>query len=394
MHIQRTSPPLPKPPRSSRLRWRAPGWDDKKRQLYCPICGRATDRPMCVDDDVRTLPSIERPAGNRPIHAGVVLANAYKVVGKLGAGSMGHVYSAIQLSIGRPVAIKVLHCGDTIGPRAMRDFFQEAQISSQLDHPNIVRFLDFVQDPITAGPFIVMQLVRGETLQSILDREGTLRPHRAARLTAQVAEALHAVHAAGFVHRDLKPANIMVTTTPSGREHATVVDFGLADRTAERQTKPSTPRSSGLAGTPRYMSPEQASGSPVDARSDLFALGLVLHELLTGDLPLRTGSGFGGDRVQLPKTFTDGSVGLTHLRALHRTLLEPSRAHRRADAMSVANDLERIAELIDTRAQERTPPAYPHDHLLRSAKRAAHKAVHPAKSQLARLAISSFDLPR
>jgi eukaryotic-like serine/threonine-protein kinase len=207
----------------------------------------------------------------------------YEIQSPLGSGGMGEVYRAIQSSLGRQVAIKVLPAEKVANPDRKQRFVQEAKAASSLNHPNIITIYDIGQ----AGgvDFISMELVSGKALDRLIPRHG-MRLNDALKYAVQIADALARAHSAGIVHRDLKPANIMVN------EHGLVkvLDFGLAKLTesgpvteneATRTMRPTTEEGK-IVGTVAYMSPEQAEGKKVDARSDIFSFGSVLYEMVTG----------------------------------------------------------------------------------------------------------------
>ena len=210
----------------------------------------------------------------------------YRVLEKLGAGGMGEIYKALDTRLNRQVAIKVLTLANSGDPERRRRFIQEAQSASGLNHPNIITIHDIVPDG--GEDFMVMEYVSGQTLGNLIP-PGGLGPGEVLRIAVQIADGLAAAHAAGIVHRDLKPGNIMVTEP--GR--VKLLDFGLAklspaaaaapfsDATATLGAAPLTVEGS-ILGTVSYMSPEQAQGKPVDARSDIFAFGLLLYEMCTG----------------------------------------------------------------------------------------------------------------
>lgn len=210
-----------------------------------------------------------------------VLTGRYELGEIIGSGGNGAVHRAVDLRLGRPVAIKVLRTGTAQDEVARARLRSEAQTAGSLNHPGIARVYDFeAGDSSSDGlAYIAMQLVDGWSLAQLLTARGVLSPAEVMSVVAQVAEALQVVHAAGIVHRDLKPANIMVTR--AGR--TVLVDFGIA-RTATSEPLTDT---GVLMGTAEYLSPEQAAGRVATAASDLYALGVVAHHCLTGTSPFR-----------------------------------------------------------------------------------------------------------
>jgi serine/threonine protein kinase len=209
------------------------------------------------------------------LDADVLLGDRYRLVRMIGSGGMGTVWEAEDETLGRPVAIKVLSESLAAGERAVRRFEREAQAAARLSGPYIAAVYDFGRSE--GCPYIVMELVRGETLEDRLAREGPLPPKEASRIATQVAEALEEAHRAGIVHRDVKPGNVMLT--PVG--DVKVMDFGIAAAAwAERVT------TSGLVlGTPSYLAPEQAKSEKTTPASDVYALGAMLYEMVAGRPP-------------------------------------------------------------------------------------------------------------
>jgi Protein kinase domain len=213
----------------------------------------------------------------------LVLDERFRVLGHLGGGGMGEVYLAEQVSLGRKVALKVLKREVGQQPGMSERFRREARLLSSVEHPAVVRVIDFGQSE--EGTCLVMELAEGETLLQALEA-GPLEPDRGRRLLVQLAEGLAAIHEKGIIHRDLKPENVVLTPGPRG-EQARLLDFGIA-----RLVEPD-PDARGLSqvgvvlGTPEYLSPEQAMGAPLDARSDIYSLGVLGYRMLTGQLPFQ-----------------------------------------------------------------------------------------------------------
>jgi serine/threonine protein kinase len=210
---------------------------------------------------------------------GSTLSGRYKVLRLVGSGGMGAVYEALQLDLQRSVALKII-VGDD--PRAIARLRQEAITAGSLHNPHVVTVFDFQHNPGEA-PFLVMELLAGESLWSLLRREGILAPPRALKIATQILLGLDAAHRAGITHRDIKPANVWLVATESGDVHVKLLDFGVAKLPEESGGIHTT--TGDLLGTPSYLSPEQLRGQPIDRRSDLHAVGVVLYEMLSGARP-------------------------------------------------------------------------------------------------------------
>ena len=294
----------------------------------------------------------------RPI-AGQQLGR-YRVEGRIGAGGMGEVYEAHDESLQRTVAIKLLPAELSDDVEWVQRFEQEALAASRLNDPNIVTIFEIVhRDGLH---FIVTERIEGETLRALLTDPQSQRPRRlearrAIDISMQIAKALNAAHAASIVHRDIKPENIMVR--PNGG--VKVLDFGIAKVAGAADASASgtsvSPSGASLTapgavlGTASYMSPEQMRGEPLDERTDLFSLGVVLYEMLSGSRP------FTGSRADTTTVHLDDALPATNrlgdlpkeLQRIVRKLLEPEREARYRSAAAVVDDLRRLQRRLDSR---------------------------------------------
>ena len=269
---------------------------------------------------------------------GDVLGGRYRLVELLGQGGMATIYRATDSELGRDVAVKVLHPEYGHDPDFVARFRQEAHAAASLSHPGIVGVYDFGTDD--AGPYLVMELVDGEDLAALIRRNGPLPPRQAARLVAEVARALDAAHERGIVHRDVKPGNIMLTS--NGR--VKVTDFGIARAWADaRLTLPGT-----TLGSVHYFSPEQALGEPATAASDIYSLGIVLFELLTGRRPWEGDSAASVAMARIsasPPSASEIRPSVPPaLDAIDRKAMAPETADRFVSAGAMADALEAFLE--------------------------------------------------
>lgn len=213
---------------------------------------------------------------------GTRVAGRYRIVRKLGAGGMGAVYEAVQEALNRKVALKVLLPAYAQDPEAVARFHREAQAAASLGHANIVSVTDFGAD--NGVVFLVMEYLTGASLGQVLDHDKALAPGRAAWIASQMLSALSVAHQAGIVHRDIKPDNIYLTEVSGMPDVVKILDFGIA-RFTEQSKDSKLTHTGAVLGTPMYMSPEQARGRAVDVRTDVYAVGAILYEMLTGRLP-------------------------------------------------------------------------------------------------------------
>ena len=233
----------------------------------------ADDRDRGIDSNADT--AMAPTEGHAPVDTvrftpGTLLAGRYRIISPLGKGGMGEVYRADDIRLGQPVALKFLPAAFAADSERLERLVDEVRIGRQISHPNVCRLYDIAE----AGGhhFLVMEYVDGEDLASLLRRIGRLPGDKALEIARGLCAGLAAAHDKGVIHRDLKPANVMI----DGKGHARIADFGIAALSGGGSV-------TGLAGTPSYMAPEQLSGEGASTRSDVFALGLVLREMLTGE---------------------------------------------------------------------------------------------------------------
>jgi eukaryotic-like serine/threonine-protein kinase len=210
---------------------------------------------------------------------GVVLQDRYRILDKVADGSMGAVYRAERLQLGRRVAVKFLHKSYAQDPSFIQRFERETVVMSKLAHPHCVSVIDF---GVQEAPYVVMEYVSGRTLRSVIEG-GRLSVERSVHVARQVLAGLAHAHAQGIVHRDIKPANIMLSEATGTGEHVRILDFGLA--TLRDAHSSDLSQSMIVVGTPNYMSPEQSLAGKVDGRSDIYSTGICLFEMLTGHKP-------------------------------------------------------------------------------------------------------------
>ncbi len=222
--------------------------------------------------------------GDDPL-LGVVIEGRYKIDSVIGQGSAGTVYKAIQELIGREVAIKVLHDYLVSDQEFIKRFIQEAKASSRLSHPNIITIYDFGTIPEGNRPYIAMDLLKGTPLSDLLSERNHLTVEETIPLFKQVCGALAEAHKQGVVHRDVKPENICLVERSGQKLFPIVVDFGIARLVQEESDVARITRTGTVCGSPTYMSPEQCTSSKVDHRSDIYSLGVVIYEALTGEVP-------------------------------------------------------------------------------------------------------------
>jgi len=335
--------------------------------LLCPECG-AKNLPhatVCAGCD-EALPRDEDDAPDPLI--GRVLGEKYELEAIIGEGSMGCVYAATQHPIEKEVAVKVLHQHVAADPKVAKRFHREARAASRLSHPNSLQIFDFGRED-DGTLYIAMELLDGPDLLEVIDEESPLTPRRIVDIISQTLLALEEAHDVGVIHRDLKPENIMVVEDHQGQERVKVCDFGIA-KLVEAEGSAITVTGF-VCGTPEYMAPEQARGDELDARADLYGIGCVLYQLITGEPPFKAASALGTITKHLTEKAVRprDKVPERHVpRALERVTMKAiakNRDNRYPDAaamrLALRDALEEIEEIADDPlgTHERDPSALP-----------------------------------
>ncbi len=343
---------------------------------FCPDCGTSFIEQHLAESHIKTAvrgmvasPGVDPNAATGalevqpPEHGepaagnlvGLTIDHQFVVEGELGGGAFGYVYRGRQLGLDRAVAIKVPTHQIAADPVMAKRFAREARSAAKIQHPGVVA-IHAVGELTDGRPYLVMQFVEGQPLDRIFE-DGPVPPARAVRIMRAIASALSETHAAGVVHRDLKPSNIMWRRDRNGDDQLTIVDFGIA------ASKPGTADASrltahGLIGTPHYMSPEQAHGEAVDARADLYALGCLLFELVTGAPPFE-GSAFEvllahlGKQPPAPSTRTKDLPEVIDGLVAHLLAKKPDDRPQTADEVVTLADVA-LAELATSSADAST----------------------------------------
>jgi eukaryotic-like serine/threonine-protein kinase len=281
----------------------------------------------------------------RPPSPGVLVDNKYRLAERIGGGGMGDVFRAENLTAGKPVAIKFLHPELAQNTDLSQRFFQEAQAVNRIKHTNVVDVLDAGVSEM--GPYMVMEFLDGESVGAALMRVGRFEVDAAVGTAIPVLEALDAAHRAGIIHRDLKPENVFIAYDPNkGAAVVRLLDFGIAKMLDATGPSPKT-RTGVVFGTPDYLSPEQATGdAPLDGRSDLFAVGVLLYELITGTRPFRAptpvATAFRVVHAEAPTMSSAGVPVDTKLESAVQRLLQKDPARRFPTAIDVIRELERV----------------------------------------------------
>ncbi len=292
---------------------------------------------------------------------GEVIDGKYRIIEVIGAGGMSLVFKAEHLLLNRTVAVKMLHAYLRSDDVSVKRFQQEAKTCASFDHPNVVPILDFGVTR-TGQPFLVMKYLDGISLARMLRQRHRLPWREAVPIFIQCCDGLEAAHAAGIIHRDIKPGNIVVITDPDGSERVQVVDFGIAKMLNDDLNEQRLTQAGEVFGSPLYMSPEQCEGAMLDSRSDIYSLGAVMYETLSGVPPLMGGSATETMRLHAhvaPRPFSVVAEGLTlpaKLEEIVQTMLAKRPSARFSTMAAVRRELWELID-IGSRQQSASPPA-------------------------------------
>lgn len=322
---------------------------------FCGSCGVPTashpsnasthiDLPQETNDETRRFTD-DRYAPRPDPRVGLILDSKYKLLESLGQGGMGSVFRAERLHIGDEVAVKLLHRDLVREKQALERFRREARTAAMIRHPNVVSIHDFNDGSTDVSEaYIVMELVQGRSLGDLLRREGRLTPVRAVRLMNGICAGVGVAHRQGLLHRDLKPDNVIIVppSHEGDEETAKVVDFGLA-KVRDVAAATALTHTGAVIGTLYYMSPEQCSGEELDPRADVYSLGAMFYEMLTGGPPFRANNLAGLISKHLhepPPPFPESLQISPALEAVCLRALSKDRDQRQADAIAFGRELQ------------------------------------------------------
>ena len=323
--------------------------------MTCPDCGYEADPsagavnfcPGCGADLRAAAAEASRAGGF--VHR--VIADRYRLVDLVGEGGMGAVYRAEHIRMGKALALKILRGDFAAEPGAVDRFLAEARIVSRLSHPHTIAVFDFGEiDDAGSGFYLAMEYVPGKDLATVLRESGPLPEARVVQIGQQILGSLAEAHDAGIVHRDMKPGNVMLMRTRSGEDYVKVLDFGIAKL---RHAGPdaaggglgvstTTTQVGSIVGTPNYLAPEQARAEPIDARTDLYALGCLLYELACGHPPFTAPSPMAVVQAHLqeePPPLAAQAPGISRAFAevVHRAIRKrPEERYRCAEGLGAA----------------------------------------------------------
>jgi serine/threonine protein kinase len=331
--------------------------------LSCPACKRYFNagEEICPQCQKKLVPP--QAVKEKLLRPGEEFQDRFEIISVLGQGGMGVVYKAKQKYLNHLVAIKTLLTTD-VNDRSFLRFQQEARATCAITHKNVATVHDFgLHD---GQPYLVMDFIDGTSLSALLFHHGAMPAERAVYVFRQVADAMESAHQKGVLHRDLKPGNIMLTSDPvEGDDFVKVVDFGIAKLLHEEHDKPQElTRSGEVFGSPHYMSPEQCTGHQLDARSDIYSLGCVMYEALTGKVPFageNTVETMYSQMKETQKSFEEVRPDVyidKEFEAIIAKCLKKNADERYASMAQLRDALDDLSLVIGTRRPHRLPPAF------------------------------------
>ncbi|HVJ94521.1 MAG TPA: serine/threonine-protein kinase [Labilithrix sp.] len=303
-----------------------------------------------------TIPPDAQTSQDEQLPPGTLVADRYRIARVLGAGGMGVVYAAEHVLMRKEVALKILHAEMCVMPEVVARFEREAIAAAHIDHPNVAAATDFGRLPDGAC-YLVLELLRGTSLRDEI-AAGPIPLGRALRILRGIVAGVAAAHAKGIVHRDLKPENVMLVNRPDEPDFVKVLDFGIAKLDASASTGPDVSgkvltRAGSVFGTPEYMAPEQAVGDSVDARADLYALGVIFLEMLTGKCPF-AGNAISILRARILSVGPPDMSGVDDAGA--RALIARLLTRQPDDRMQTATELATAIDALLEQRQSGSPP--------------------------------------
>lgn len=318
------------------------------RAKVCKLCGQrfTNDAAFCpFDGEPLVADAAQWDSAADPL-IGTLIDGRYEVVDSLGEGGMGTVYRVRHQALQRYFAMKVLRRDLARESELCSRFIQEARTAATINHPNVVQITDYGTIP-GGSPYFVMEFLEGSPLSALIKQSGPIPAGRAVRIVTQIASGVGAAHRAGVVHRDLKPDNVFIVRDAQGNDLVKLLDFGVAKVAGSAKMT----RTGMVFGSPHYMSPEQASGQPVDHRADIYALGVVMYELFTGRVPFEADTYMGvltKHMFMAPERFVEKVGDTRELGALEDITLrclEKKPENRYPTIEALVADIEEVVQL-------------------------------------------------